>query len=748
MKTSNKSLGLGRTLIAAALVTATGTAYAQDDDLAKLTQLESSVGVGVAGVTGDEHDRTIFGQYNGLRKDSGYLLLDFDFIKRDDKTGTWTNIMGRNLGLDSRELGISMNRQGDWKVALDYSELVHHEIRTINTGEVGIGSTAVTITRLGGSLPGGAGTGSDVDLEMKRKKLGVDLDKWINSAFQVQFSFKNEDKDGSRTWGRGYECAARGGALPDVCNRALNATNVRWAVLWLPEPVNSNTKQIEAKLNYSTKNLFLTGGYYGSFYTNSNGSLQTTVNTPLNGASGQLQPVNGVGPVSIFNSMPMALAPDNQAHQFYIAGNYAFTPTTRSNFKLAYTHATQNENFGGMGLADGTQPRDDLGGVLDTTLAQVGLTAHPMPKLSLLADFRYEDKKDKTPIAVYNLETSGGVAETWTNTPTSLKRSKAKLEGSYLFPAQVRGTLGFDYEKIDRALPLPGVQVAGFSGLRGQTEEMGVRAELRRSISDTVIGAVSVAHSEREGSDWFSLSAATYGQLLSNSAVYNATGAFPYMLADRKRDKVRLSADWSASDRLSMNFAVEGDNDDYNPPSTAGLQESKMALFSIDASYVLSDRWKLTGYLSQSEQKLKTGQSSAYRADLKDTNTAVGLGITGTPMSRLEVGGKVSYINDVTKYPLSPYPDAPNATAVAQYGAYGGLPEVTYRQTQLNLYGKYALEKNADLRLDVVYFQAKLEEYAWTNNGIPFTYQDNTTVGIDPNQSVTYVGVTYIYKMK
>ena len=742
MKSSNKSLGLGHKLIvAAALAAFGGTAYAQDDDLARLTQLESSVGVGVGGVTGDEHDRTIFGQYNGLRKESGYLLFDFDFIRRDDKTGTWTNIMGRNLGLDSRELGFSMQKQGDWKLGLDYSELVHREIRTINTGVAGIGSTAVTITRLGGSSPGGAGTGSDVDLKVKRQKFGVDLDKWITSAFQVQFSFKNEDKDGTRSWGRGYECAT------GVCVRTNNATNVRWAVLWLPEPVDSNTKQFEAKLNYSTKNLFLTGGYYGSFYTNSNGNLQTNVFAPLNGGAGQSQPVNGVGPLPIFNTMPMALAPDNQAHQLYVAGNYAFTPRTRANFKLAYTHATQNESFGGMGLADGTQPRNDLGGVLDTTLAQVGLVAHPLPKLTVNANVRYEDKKDKTPLALYNIETP----DIWTNSPISNTKTSAKLEGSYLLPARIRATVGVDYDQIKRTLPYPGVIVAGLSGLRAETAETGGRVELRRSVSESLIGAVSYGHSERRGSDWISTSSATRGAMFSNEAIYTGTGAYPYMLSNRKRDKVRVSADWTASDRLSMNFAVEDHRDRYQTPSTAGLQQSDMTLYSVDASYALTYKWKLTGYVSQGNQKLRTGQNSGYRATLKDVSTAVGLGLTGKPTGRLEVGGKLSYINDVNKYSyvISDYNTSTGANLAAiQAQAAVGLPDVTYRETKLNLYGKYALQKNADLRLDLIHFRAKLDEWTWGYNGVPFTYQDNTTISIDPNQSVTFVGLTYIYKMK
>ncbi len=275
MGTYSKHAVFGTGALALFALAFAGAARADDEDFAKLTKPESSIGVGAAAVSGDSKDRSIWGQYNGMREDNGYLLLDFDFIKRDDKTGTWTNIMGRNLGLDTRELGFSTEKQGDWKIGLDYSELVHREIRTINTSEVGAGTTTPVVTRL--ATPG---TGSDVNLEMKRQKVGLDLDKWVSSAFQVQFSFKNEDKDGARLWGRGYDCAA------SVCSTTQNATNQRWGVLMLPEPVNSNTKQIEAKLNYITPKLGLTGGYYGSLYTNYNGSLQPTVTAPLNGPTG------------------------------------------------------------------------------------------------------------------------------------------------------------------------------------------------------------------------------------------------------------------------------------------------------------------------------------------------------------------------------------------------------------------------------------------------------------------------------
>ena len=49
--------------------------------------------------------------------------------------------------------------------------------------------------------------------------------------------------------------------------------NTGSAVLLLPEPIDSNHSQAELRLNYAGERLRLSGGYYGSFYSNSNGTL-------------------------------------------------------------------------------------------------------------------------------------------------------------------------------------------------------------------------------------------------------------------------------------------------------------------------------------------------------------------------------------------------------------------------------------------------------------------------------------------
>jgi MtrB/PioB family decaheme-associated outer membrane protein len=754
MKPSRQQ-ALSPILLALACAAAIAPVQAQQSpEVAALAKPDTaSLSAGIVAGSGTEKDRTIFGQYNGLRKDDVNWLLDFDLVNRDDATGLWTTIRGRNLGLDSREVGLAVQRQGDWRFGVDYSELVHHEIRTINTDMKNPGSTTPEIVRLG--TPG---TGTNWDLNLKRTNLGLSGDKWISSNMQFELTFKNEDKDGARLWARGYDCASY------VCTTTQNATNTRWALIPVPEPVNFNTKQVEAKFNFTGEKFLLSAGYYGSFFSNTNGTVNPTVPTQLNGSLGQSATLNPAaaagqfptGGTSLRNVLqtPMALYPDNQAHQLYVSGNYAFTKATRSTFKLAYTHATQDEDFLSAGLTGAPAGRSNLGGVLDTTLAQFGISSRLTPKLSVVGDVRYEKRDDKTPIATYNVEDT----TTWNNSHITNERTTAKGEASYQFPAATRGTVGIDYEQVKRELPdAATVEVAGISGLRGETEEITYRAELRRSLSETLTGSILLGHSERTGSDWYNLctSAAcvaqglTYGGLYSYSAIYQRTGVFAYNVADRKRDKAKVTADWTPTERLTLQFVGEYGDDTYDPPSGSGLSKGGMDLVSLDAAYAFSEKWKLTVYGSLGHQTMKEADLANYIAETNNRSTAAGLKVDGKVSPVLDVGAGVTYVEDLTEYKLSPDTAAtppPSAANVNQNAL--GLPNVKFSQTWFSFYAKFAATPQTDIRLDLWHVIAKLDEWSWGYNGIPFTYSDNTTVTLNPNQEVTFLGARVISRFK
>jgi MtrB/PioB family decaheme-associated outer membrane protein len=595
-----------------------------------------------------------------------------------------------------------------------YSELVRHDPRTINTNLQGAGTTKPTVVSL--AAPG---TGNDLNLEIKREALSVGGEKWLIPNLMLEVSAKNEDRNGARLSGVGVACIPPG--FSSIPCAGLGA-----AMLMLPAPINTTTKQIEAKLNYTGEQFLVTGGYYGSFFVNSNGSMNAAVSgnlvnpngTPLGTSSAPGSTLAG------YLQQPVALPPDNQAHQLYVSGNYAFSQTTRTTFKYSHTHATQQESFSSMGLTGAPAGVASLGGVMDTNVAQIGLTARPMPKLSVLANLRSEDKADKTPLALYD--------GTYTNSPHSSKNRTGKVEAGYQLPDNLRATLGIDYATVQRDGPVstaavlnPALAVPPLTGLREDTKEIGYRAELRRSMTETINAGISYVQSKRDGSSWLSIGAA------------NPVGTYPMTMMDRKRDKVRLSADWMPTSKLSLQFMAEDGKDTYTGPSDKGLRDTGMSSYGVDAALTLSDLWKLTGYVNQGSQTLHVNHNIGYMAELKDVNTSMDVGLVGQPTSKLEVGGDISYLKDSNRYQQS------MATGAAIVGV--GLPDVLFTMTSLKLYGKYALGQNAHIRADLVHQSVRLDEWSWGYNSKPFTYSDNTTVTMQPNQSMNFLGASYIY---
>jgi MtrB/PioB family decaheme-associated outer membrane protein len=717
MKTPKQQPVFGKKLLALVVLLGMANAYADDDEVAALIKNESTVSAGAGFVSGNRADRSIFGQYNGLRDNDSNLLLDVNIIKLDDATGLWTKLQGHDLGLDDRELSFSQNKQGDWKYSVEYNEITHHDMRTINTGLQNAGSLAPKVMSL--AAPG---TGADLNLQLQRQAVTLSAAKWITPNLLFAASFKNEDKKGAQLSGAGLECSNIGFPSRYPCGSGV--ANPSGAILVLPDPVNTNTKQIDVKLDYSGDKFLLSGGYYGSFFSDANGALNPSLGSGLYNPNGT--PIAPLGAsLTGYLTAPIALPPNNQAQQLYVSGNYAITPTTHSTFKYAYTHATQNQSFGNMGLAGWPAGVASLGGGVDTNLLQFGVTARPLPQLGLLANLRYEDKDDKTPLATYNLTAPGAGGMPYTNNySSSATKLNGKLEASYQLPDQYRAILGVDYASVKRAAPpnLADPAATDFSlalgGLRDKTWEVSYRAELRRTLSDDINGAISYVHSQRNGDEWMR---------------YNTAGTLPMTMLDRTRDKFKLAADWMPTNKLSVQFNLEGGKDSYTGPNASGLRDSGMAALGIDAALNLSEKWKLTGFVNQSDQTQHVSFATLYLAELDDINTSMGLGVAGKPTGRLDVGGNLTYMSDINRY---------NQSGIA------GLPDVTYRVTNLKLFGKYALEKNTDVRLDIIHQHTVLNEWTWGNNGTPFTYSDNTTVAMQPDQSVTFLGASYVCKFR
>ena len=746
MRTPARQSGLRPTAIVIALLAAFSPVHAQTSEAkpaeakpaeapaeASTKSMQASVSVGGAWASGDSADRAFFGQYNGMRDQSVYGLLDFDYRRADSADGSSTGLIGTNLGLQTRELIFYWQKQGDWQFTADYGELLRRDLYTVNTGMVGAGSQTPQVVH----LPNGPGTGGEYDPSTKRKGLGLGFSKWFGQEVELVASLKSENKDGSRIFGVGMNCPS---TVAFSCG-ATTLTQTGSAILLLPEPIDSNHTQAELRLNYAGERLRLTGGYYGSFYNNSNATMAAGIPGSLNNQLGTLLPLSN-GLQGILGN-PVALSPDNQSQTLDLAGNYTFTPSTRANFKVAYSQAKQDQGWAGTGLIGAPAGVSNLDGQVNTTLAQVGLISRPIAKLTLQAEGRYEDRNDKTPIAYYNAEG----ASTWTNRSYSLERIRGKLQASYQFGAAYVGIAAVDYDAIERAPFTPSSAVAGVSALRQDTDETTWRLELKRRMTENVSGEIRFSSSDRSGSNWLRPTSGGGVTEVTDPSTFSATAIFAPTLADRRRDQLKLQANWQPSDALLLVASAAGGKDDYSMPTQYALQDSKMSLFTIDANYALSDAWNLNGFASYGTQKLNQARPAGSILAFDNTNLTLGLGATGRISEQIEVGGTLAYISDNNEYAQTLDPLA-NPSSGALLAATGGLPDIKFQQTELRLYGKYALAKNQALRLDAIYQQTKYNDWAYQYGSVPYTFSDNTTVTLDQNQSVVYIGVSYVYSWR
>lgn len=680
----------------ALLIMASSVWAEQDDSIKRFAKPQSTINFGV-GYLFDDNAR--FGQYNGLRNEGVYGIGNVDIIRRNDETGTWFKVQGRNLGFKNRDIRLEHSKQGDWGYTFEFSQTPRYEPFTANTAVGGIGSSHL-------SVPTSPTAGGPEQLKTERESFGFGINKYLPANFELQLHFKNEDKDGARIFGRGNRLGAPG---PTAVG----------GYEFIPEPINFTTRIFGATLNYNGKDLQLSGGYYGTLFENKNTALTTT-----GGSS-----VGGIFAPGLFT--PIALPPDNQAHQAFLSGGYSFNPYTRGTFKASYTIASQTDGFFPTQLtAPGTPSH--LHGKVDTSLVQAALSSRPLSKLTLLANFRYEDRDDKTPVFLYNPNAINidfnGFRWNGFNTPRSFRTFTNKFEASYALPMNLRLIGGIDYEHWDRT------GAPQTTSHRNHTDEVSGRIELRRSLAETLTGTISYIHSNRFGSHYLTNLTAT------GEPFFNLIG--PINLADRDRDKVRLLLNWEPLEPLSVQVAVDQSWDNYDGDrnnSGLGIHKGIARNYSLDGVYTFSEYLQANAWFSRNETQINQASRTPtprvpWSTKLENQGTSFGIGIEGRPHEKLEIGTNLIYseITDKFKQSIVEVACCPGNTPV---------PNIKFKQGRWNLFTRYALQKNLGLRLDYILDYFRTNEWTWNK----WTYTDGTQLSQHQSQWVNFVGLSAYY---
>ena len=670
----------------------------------------------------------LYRQYNGVNQEGISGSLDFDYLTR--KEADWFRINARNLGLRTQEIGVSYEKQGDWSIGLNYDQIPRFSPYDVRTAVGGVGTNTIVQPNVTNTAAAQDETRlSNVTLMTQRDITTLKASKFVSEGLALSFTFKNEDKTGTRM--NGVRGVAASGASP---------VNIYSGFLFAPEPIKQNHKEFEATIDYTTAKYQITAGYYGSYLSAQNSALSVQGGTTT-------QPWFTSAYPSI---SPIALAPDNSLQQFYVNGAYNFSSDTRANLKIAYSEGRQTDQFiGGQPMS--TLIGTNLDGRVQTTDLFASLTSRITKDLKLLASWRYEDRKDKTPRRDYGAWQTGSYDSFKYNNPESHVANWGKLEADYRLGGGYALTAGLDYstkssvnwqfyEAVNTAPDL--------IWKRHDISETTTRLALRKSMSESLNGNLIVSHAERKGSEW-------KGD--------QPVAIYPVYLADRTRDKIRGMLDWAATETLNLQASYEAYFDDYSK-SAYGLSKGNGQVFSLDGSYTLSDVWKMNAWYSKqlgdttqnsqgavctttngsncSVTTFRTGTLVQWDAKLKQDSDQFGFGATGK-IKVFDVGAQYLFARDLNKQEISAMPGTTCTTASCSpplpvAAGNGILPDTKYTQNTVKLFGVYPVSKATKVRLDYIYDLRKMDDYTWSQ----WRYADGTRVLVKPEQTTQIIGLS------
>lgn len=673
--------------VAFAVASALSQVAAAEDELAEFTRPDSEISVGIAGTN---RDAPFFGQYSSLDQQGPQVSVSGDVVQRDDATGTWLEFHGRNTALNDGDVGLVFQRQGVWRFDSEWNRMEVTNPFRVNTATTGIGTTEITVPAVAIT----PGTGDTIRLGTTRETLSMGYSRFIADGLNASLRVRNQQKKGTRFW-------------------ASQGNN------FVPEPIDFTMQELEGVIDYAGESVQLSGGYLGSWFNNANKKVTIT-----NGGVDE-----------------MALPPDNVAHQLFLSGGAAIAPRTRGTFKVSYTQGLQEDTFMTVTNAAGVNTaRTDLGGEVDTTLVQLGISSRPIDDLTVRAGFRYEDRNDKTPVEAYRTDATHDV-----NIPLSRTFTNYKLDVDYRLPARLAAFAGVEFDQRERSYPLSNLTVGSTTNSARQvsfqpdTDETTVKLGLRRSLSETLNGSVSVLTSKREGKGYLEADDNVAADVID-----------PIHWADRDRTKLRLTLDWMPAEAVSMQLVAENSNDEYDGREL-GPRSGDSSFVSLDATYAVSDEWRLSAWVSHEAVEVDQSNCESNCATLtwnvRTTNStdALGLGFEGEPVDSVKVGANLQYSHEKAEYRFA-----------AIIGTLPGVlpPDYYYKTTRLNLFAEHEHAKDASIRLDFVYSQIKTDDWTWNGSGPGNQWvflsnggvADGSTVVHNPDEKVSFVGLSYRHR--
>jgi MtrB/PioB family decaheme-associated outer membrane protein len=692
---------------------------------------------------------------------------------------------GVDLGTTSRSLESSVSNQGQWSVGLGYDELRHNISDTFQTPQQGtMGGNSFTFpsnfgtinggtTLVGGVVPPSARSLNATQLSaMHTEKIGTTRKNTsfnagyaFAPALSMQFEFNRLDQTGAKL----LAVPADGGVTIPGSTGTWRAEGVNIIM----NPTNYKTDTFNLSLNWAGEKGHLTGGYYGSIFTDGYNSVSSQ-NAFTNNATGAC----ATGGACSYQTTVMSTAPDNSLHQLNLSGGYNFTSSTKLAGGISYGRNTQNSNYiTGQPEIAGTVPSASLNGLVVTTHADLKLTNQTTKDLTLTAAVKYNERDNRTTSNVYRFYAINSVATVATNqiegaanAPYSNRRSQLELAADYRVSKGQVVRLSYELDNISRWCSSYGITTNSCLVNPGNKENklgLDYRLKATNEVSLNAGYSISDRKADFNGDAVTPLGGLDHqaGGVDVNAQNYKGYIAYPY--AARKQQLVKAGVIWQATEKLDVGLNGRYASDKYD--ATLGVQDGKTTGINLDATYAYMENASVGVYASRqdSDRNLKAGysavatdnQQTTYAAlvaptsiwtnQLKNTSDAVGLNTkhSGLLGGKLEVLGDVSYSLDNSKYSTQvPYTSGTTLCSLPAILSCGDTPDIKTKVLTVKLTGNYLVSKSGKITMGVIHQRMTSSDYFY--NGEQYGYTPNRVMPTNlqaPNYSINVVAASYSY---
>ena len=713
------------------------------EEKAELPPYASEISIGLY-YLGEDAFR--YGKYSGLTDKGAEALLDFRLEKRpvwdSGDTVRW-RLQGWRLGLDSRRLEFVYNDQGTQKFGFDYREIPNNRFddgltpyrveasdarwRLAPDWQVAPGtSNSLGFLNLEESLV-------NLTVDTKRRRMDLAWERKLGDAWVLDIDFRHETKEGNRTLGSIF---------------GFTSANSRSVILGAP--VDWTTDTVEAMFEYSTARMQFGIGAYGSFFSNDDSTFT------FQNAYGYR---NGWAPGVEFPDAygRFALEPDNSYLQFKTYGGINLTPSTRVTADFAYGKMEQDESLlpytVNPDLAVHTPlPRAAADAEVDTTMFNLRLTSQLARRLGLAANYRYDDRDNKTPRDVFpyigaDAQDQRPFEAGRINRPYSYTKQRIDATLTYRMARATRLRAGVEYYDYSRDYSevsdsdewvwLAGVALRGWS-------HGSLNLDLRRADRDV---------------DAYTGNAPLLASYLPGQVGADDYENHPllrkYYLAARERDEARLRADLVPSTVVNLGFAASYAEDDYED-GYFGLTGAEVRSLSVDAGWHPSETVALTGFYTkekyESEQSARaffndfsTGDAGFdWFADSTDKVDTWNFAITFSEIGKERGWNDLDFGFDYTYSDTRSDIDVTAGDLV--FGGVGPLPQLQAEMRTFTLWGSYQLGHHSSIRLAAE--SSELTTSDWALDGVvPNTLANVLLLGQrSPNYDLWLISGAWTYR--